>query len=48
MKVFKAKVRVAGVIEETTVQARNIVGARRLLEGQYGKGNVFSVLEVRE
>lgn len=47
-KTFRAKVRVGGVVEETTVQARSIVGARRLLEGQYGKGNVFSVLEVRE
>ncbi len=47
-KTFRAKVRVGGVVEETAVQARSIVAARRLLEGQYGKGNVFAVFEVRE
>lgn len=45
---FRAKVRVGGVVEDTTVRARSIVSAKRLLEGQYGKGNVFAVHEVRE
>jgi len=48
VKTFKAKVRVGGVVEDTRVQARSIVGARRLLEGQYGRGNVFGVIELRE
>lgn len=48
MKTFKAKVRAGGVVNDTTVQARNLSAAKRLLEGQYGKGNVFAVLELRE
>jgi len=48
VKTFRAKVRVGGVVEETTVPARNITAAKRLLEGQYGKGNVFAVRETRE
>lgn len=48
MKTFRAKVRVGGVVEETAVSARNLTAAKRLLEGQYGKGNVFNVRESRE
>lgn len=48
MKTFRAKVRVGGVVEDTTVRARSVVAARRLLEGQYGRGKVFAVHEVRE
>jgi len=43
MKTWIAKVRVGGVVEETTVTARTITAAKRLLEGQYGKGKVFAV-----
>ena len=48
MKTFTAKVRAGGVVNDTTVQARSLVAAKRLFEGQYGKGNVFAVREVRE
>lgn len=48
MKTFKAKVRVDGVVEDTRVQARTLTAAKRLLEGQYGKGKVFAVRESRE
>ena len=47
MKTWKAKVRVGGVVEETTVQARSITAAKRLLEGQYGRGNIFNVQQFR-
>ncbi len=32
---------------ETTIQAKTSYDAKKLLEGQYGAGNVRSVLEVR-
>lgn len=48
MRTFSAKVRVGGVVEDTTVRARTLVAAKRLLEGQYGRGNVFAVRRVRE
>ena len=47
MKTWTAKVRVGGVVEETTVQARSITAAKRLLEGQYGKGKIFAVRQFR-
>ena len=47
MKTWTAKVRVGNVVEETTVQARSITAAKRLLEGQYGRGKVFAVREAR-
>jgi hypothetical protein len=47
MKTWIAKVRVGGVVEETTVTARTITAAKRLLEGQYGKGKVFAVRQTR-
>jgi len=47
MKTWTAKVRVGGVVEETTVTARTITAAKRLLEGQYGKGKVFAVRQTR-
>ena len=47
MKTFIAKVRVAGSVEETSVTARSITAAKRLLEQQYGKGKVFNVREQR-
>lgn len=47
MKTWAAKVRVGNVVEETQVKARTITAAKRLLEGQYGRGKVFSVREFR-
>ncbi len=47
MRTWRAKVRVGNVVEETTVQARTITAAKRLLEGQYGRGKVFAVREER-
>ena len=47
MKTWIAKVRVGGVVEETTVTARTITAAKRLLEGQYGNGKVFAVRQTR-
>ena len=53
MKKFKATVRVrnasgsALVSVQATVEARNIVDAKALLEAQYGRGNVGVVAEVR-
>ena len=47
MRTWTAKVRVGGVVEETTVQARSITAATRLLEGQSGTGKVFNVRQFR-
>jgi len=47
VKTFRAKIRAGGVVNDATVQARNPAAARRLLEAQYGRGNVFAVMEVR-
>jgi hypothetical protein len=47
MRTWTAKVRVGNVVEETQVQARTITAAKRLLEGQYGRGKVFAVQQVR-
>ena len=44
MKTFRAKVRAGGVVAETTIQAKNLTHAKKLLEAQYGRSNVFSVL----
>jgi hypothetical protein len=47
MKTFKAKVRVAGAVRDVQIQAKNVFDAKKLLEAQYGKGKVFSVIPVQ-
>ena len=49
MKTFTALVKIGGGGNQTRVQiqAANSTDAIRLLEAQYGKGNVSSVSEVR-
>lgn len=44
MKRFRGKVRVAGAVRDVVIDARNVVDAKKLLEAQYGKGKVFSVV----
>ena len=49
MKTFTAMVRIGGGSTQTKVQiqASNYSDAQRLLEAQYGKGNVSSISEAR-
>lgn len=49
MKTYTALVRIGGGGTQTRVQiqASNSTDAMKLLEAQYGKGNVSSVSEVR-
>ena len=48
MKRFKAKVRAGGTVNDAVIEARNITAATRMLEAQFGKGNVFAVRHLRE
>jgi hypothetical protein len=42
--VYTAQIRIQGMgITETTVSANSTVMAKKLMEAQYGKGNVMSV-----
>ena len=43
MKVFEATVRVSGTQTKAQISANDIASAKRLLEAQYGKGNILAL-----
>jgi hypothetical protein len=47
VKTFKAQVKAGNSWRDTTIQAKTSYDAKKLLEGQYGVGNVRNVQEVR-
>ena len=49
MKVFEATIKIAGSgIRKTQVSASDLFAARQLLESQYGKGSVLTLIATKD
>jgi len=49
MKVFEATIKISGSgIRKTQISAADLFAARQLLESQYGKGSVLTLIAAKE